>query len=775
MALKSELESKETECTSFEDYVALAQEALADPADQEYARHLLDQAETSAQMPADYVMVAEAAAKLGDNEFVAGIYQQAEDMCFEALEFAAVGHSLATHTDNKEKARELLERAAEEANEPEAFLQISGYAKTDLDNAELADQLLSKVDEKAKSLDDYRKLAHKLIDSGEKEMARTFFKKAERYCSGIEESIAYAADVKEIFDDTQWAISILDDNETSCQFPKDFTLLAEGYKTLTGSTERIEPLMQQAADFAMTGEEQLDLGNGYWELLQDKEAATTAYEKALPDLNDKTQLLDLAARIGADIGNSELAKKIFAKVEEKSSGAGELKKLAQTVHESLQDKTYAAEIYLRAAEGMNQPNDLMAIADDLVVQLEDKDKATDIYRNAFGVMESYGQYIKLAEQVNDKLGDKAFAQEILTRAVDTASGAPELVSAGGTIMAILEDNEMARPVLERAEEQVTSVGELEDVISAVEAHFPKDTEWLKLTKEKLELRKANQEKYAAFQQREEKADTFIRLIQLSDDVMQDLQDPFYARKLLTLAEKMMADQGFNFNQAGTLVEAVNSHLQDRDWCLKLLNKMAEECTRIDEIRDTARSATRNLGDGGAEQAKTYLKDWEQRISERDDVNGYDYTKLAGAVLEDLGDTKYAKVLLQAAGKLGGDRFFLAHMGELCIRVGEDSPAEACFRKAAESCKTPQQAAQLINRFTAIGVKPDLIKELYTGLKERMQAPHQRLAWAEGIIELFADKQWAASEFSELKSKAASEGERKLIESRRKLRFAHRLR
>ena len=775
MALKSELESKETECTYFEDYVALAQEALSDPADHEYARHLLDQAETSAQMPADYVTVAEAATKLGDSEFVDSIYQQAEDICFEALEFAAVGHSLATHTENKDKARELLVRAAEEANEPEAFLQISSYAKADLGNDELADQLLSKVDEKAKSLDDYRKLVRKLIDSGEKEMGKTFFKKAERYCSGIEESIAYASDVKNIFDDQDWALSILEDNETSCQFPKDFALLASGFKEISGSTERIQPLMQQAADFAMTGEEQLDLGNGYWDLLQDKEAATTAYEKALPDLNDKTQLLELATRIGAKIGDNELAKKVFAKVEEKSSGAGELKKLAQTVLESMHDKAYAADIYLRAAEGMNQPNDLMAIADDLVVQLDDKEKATDIYRNAFGVMESFGQYIKLAEQVDEKLGDKEFAREILTRTMDTASGAPELISAGGKIMAILKDSDMARPVLERAEEQVTSVGELEDVISAIEEHFPEDSEWLKLTNEKLELRKANQEKYAAFQQREEQADTFIRLIQLSDDVMQELQDPFYARKLLTLAEKMMMDQGFNLNQASTLVEAINTHLQDKDWSFKLLNRMAEACTRFSEVRETANVSIQNLGDDGIEQAKIYFKDWEQKISKRDDVNGYDYTKLANAVFEDIGDEIHAKTLLQAAAKVGGDRFFWAHIGHLCNRLNEERQAEKCFRKAADSCRTPQQAAQLIDRFSEIGVKPELIKELYIGLKEHMQAPHQRLAWAEGIVELFADKQWAVKEFDELESKATTEEERKHIDSRRRTRFAHRLR
>jgi len=98
MALKETLEPRESSCTSAQEFAALAREALADPKDKEYARYLLDQGESAAQMPPYYVAVAECALELDDQEFAMGIYEQAEEMCFDAMEFAAVGHSLRGHT-----------------------------------------------------------------------------------------------------------------------------------------------------------------------------------------------------------------------------------------------------------------------------------------------------------------------------------------------------------------------------------------------------------------------------------------------------------------------------------------------------------------------------------------------------------------------------------------------------------------------------------------------------------------------------------------------------
>ncbi|MCB1861586.1 MAG: hypothetical protein KDI47_07630 [Gammaproteobacteria bacterium] len=775
MALKETLAPRESNCTSAQEFAALSAEALTDPADKAYAKYLLEQGETAAQMPPDYIAVAECALGLDDREFAMSIYAQAEEMCFEAMEFAAVGHSLAVNTDQVEKAKALLQRAADEASKPNEYLTISGYAANDLKDDALAAELLAKVDANAKSLADYSKLVKTLIDAGETDTAKTFLKKAERYLSGIADTLSYAEQIKQLFDDNDWARSTLEEAESSCQFPKDFAQLATGFKNILGDQDQVKNLMAQAADYAMTGEEQFDLGNGYWDLLQDKEAALAAFKQALPDLNDKAALLNLGAKIGKEIGDSTLAKTVFAKVEQKSSGTTELRKLAQTVLDAMGDREYAADIYLRASETMDQPNDLISLAGDLAKQLEEKGKATEVYRKAFSRLTDFGQYLKLLEQVESNTADKDFCRDILAKAAEQASGSPELLSVCERVMSVLGDAKMCRPLLQSAEEQVTSVGEMKNVLQAVENHFADDKEWTALVQQKLALREANQAKYAVFQKRESKADNFIKMMQLTDDVMAELDDVHYARKLLDSAEKMMEAQGFDLNRAGSLVKAIATHLKDSDWARKLLASMAQQCRGFGDVRSVGRSAVRYLPDEGRELAKGYYQAWEEKLNSADNANGYDFTKLAAAVHQDLADTEGAKRLLETAGRAGGDRFFWAHMGELAGQIGDSNQASGCFNKALESCATPQQMQQVVNRLLTISSDTGGIRDLYAGAREQFTNPRQQLAWAEGILSLFKDGEWAKKEFDALATKMNGPGDHEIFELSRRAKFGHSLR
>ena len=155
MAMKADLEGREADCGSLQDYTDLAREALQDPKDPEYAKHLLAQAEMQCQFPADYVAVAEVAIAAGDKEMAENLYQQAEEFCMEGKEFAELANSLAAHTDHKHKARELLERAVKASSKPVEVLTYAGYAKSALADETLAASLMSRLGEQLKSLVDY--------------------------------------------------------------------------------------------------------------------------------------------------------------------------------------------------------------------------------------------------------------------------------------------------------------------------------------------------------------------------------------------------------------------------------------------------------------------------------------------------------------------------------------------------------------------------------------------------------------------------------------------
>jgi hypothetical protein len=119
MSLKSELEHLETGCKSVEEFTNLALEALKEPSDINYAQHLLDKAGNLCSTPFEYIKLAEAYIRGFKNiEKAEEFYEEAEDNCFEALESAELGHSIAVFIGNKSRASEHLMTAAKDAKKP---------------------------------------------------------------------------------------------------------------------------------------------------------------------------------------------------------------------------------------------------------------------------------------------------------------------------------------------------------------------------------------------------------------------------------------------------------------------------------------------------------------------------------------------------------------------------------------------------------------------------------------------------------------------------------
>lgn len=746
MATREELEAREADCDTAQDFAALIKDAAE--VDKDYAKELVDKAEMASQMPPDYVAAAEAAHAIGETDMAKNLFEQAEDMCFEPMEFAAVGAGLAATGLDKDKGAELLKQAADQASKLEEFLQISAYAKEALGDEELAASLLAKVEEKAKGLDDYLDLAKSVKATGNDEMARGFFDKAARYTSGLEDTVKYAQSMLDIFAEQGAAKGILEGAEGDCQFPKDFAELATGFKQMFDDNDKVAELMQQGADYAMSAEENLDLAQGYWSLMGDKEKAADAYAKALPELNDKAQLLGLAGLVAGEMDAKDLAKQMYAKAEGKMSGANELIKLAEAVIKDTGDKDYALEVYQRAGASLSQPNDLMNLGGNIVDQLGDKVTASPLYRKAFEALSDFGQYTKLLERVDEKLGDKEFGREILKTAAGVAQGTPEFLDLTERSMAVLGDQTFAKGHLDKAEEQVTSVGEMKNIVEMVKKHFADDADWVGLVEEKLARREANQAKYAIFQKREQNADSVIKLLHLSDQVMTELDDKFYAQKLLVEAQKKLDDEGWDLTKARMLIKGVGGHLGDMEWATKLLNDAAGRAQSFSSLRSVAEMAVQETADKEAARALVtgYLKDWEAKL---DGAGAYDYSKLAAAVGELAGDGAWAKSLLDKAAQLGGDHFAFAQLASVAGKLGDTEAVKGFLNQAAAAVSDVNQAGQLARRLAASGFDAEQVREAYSAVKDKLGDGKQQLAWAEGVINIFNDQNWAAKAYAEL--------------------------
>jgi hypothetical protein len=368
MARKADLEAREADCRTASDLIALAREALAEPADRDYARELLARAELQCQFPADHIALAEAYARgLDDADYAREIFQQAEDACFEPAEFAALAHSLASVLQAKDTARALLEKAAAEAKQPAELLVLSRYAQQDLEDEAFAKELLARVENQCKSVEDFRRLAEGLLES-DREAALALYRKGARYCADLPATAAYAEGALALFGDTEWARRILDEAETECQFTKDFVQLAEAYQRVLNDTERAGAALQQGAEFAMAGDEYQELARGHL-LLGQREAAAEAYGKALKEISDRAELIVLATALATEVGDAALAREAYRKAEGKASSAADAAAIARAVLEGLQDRALAGEIYDRASARFTGPADQSMLAGELLETL----------------------------------------------------------------------------------------------------------------------------------------------------------------------------------------------------------------------------------------------------------------------------------------------------------------------------------------------------------------------------------------------------------------------
>lgn len=777
MALRSELESRAASCKTAADCVALALEALAEPADADYARELLSKAEMQSQFPADYIATAEGFARgLNDTARAEDLYGQAEDACFEPGELAALGHSIAVTLGNKDKGRELLQKAAADAKDMQTFLMLAKYASEDLQDAELAKQFTAKVESQLKTLADYRKVAEALAGS-DPETAKALYKKAARLTSGIPGTVEYAKGLLDLFHDESWASKTLADLESDCQFPKDFVQLAAGYKQLFNDEAKARELLAQGEDLAMSAEEHIDQARGWVQVLGDKQAAAAAFERALKEVSSGPALLDLAKTILAESGDRDLAKKTYAKAETKMTSGSDIMKLAQAVIADLGDTELASQVYAKAEGALSTPADLMSLAGEVLKHLSDKARAGAIYRKAESKTTDLAGLVKLADDVMQKLADEDYARQLLLKAEKMDPRTLELLQLADRAVTALGDKELAMRLVKTAEDRVANLDEMRKVAAAVKSHFAQDADWAKRVDDKVAKREANQAKYNELQAREAQAATLKQYLQLVHEVMDQLEDPHYARKLLTGAENLLGKESYNFDKYRDLAMAVSQYLKDATWTERLFDQAAVYCRSFAGLQEVARSAVRDLADKelGRRLARKYAESWAGRLSQEARGSVYDYTKLAALAAEDLEDTAWARDLLRSAESLANEPLAAAHLAALVAQTGDAAGAQRVYAKAAELCGSADDFKRLAHWVMSKAGANGTARELYALGGERLKSPIEKLRWAEGIVEMFKDNDWARKAYDAIAPSFGTGADKRAYQASRKFRLDRDLR
>ena len=569
----------------------------------------------------------------------------------------------------------------------------------------------------------------------------------EAQCSGGADYAALAMEALQEPADVAYAKELMDRVAGDCQFTKDLAACAIVYKAL-GDQARAEELLGTAEDYCMSGEEQVALAEAKFKVLGDKAAAVGAYEKALKETGNLDQLIDLAKNVMNVIADSAFAKKVLEKAEAKISRAVEFSKLAAASAEHMLDKDYAAAIFNKAADKLSSVPDLLSLASEVTKTLGDPARAKALYQRALEGAADFAAAKSLIEAAK-QAGDSAFMQEALKRAGNLASATAEYIELAAGLAGV-GDKPGAAALLDKAEDAVAGLDEMQKLVDAVQAHLADDLERVTRVKAKLEKRQTNHTRYLEFQQLEKDATSVKQFLALAGRVKTELEDPFYAAKLIESAEKLLDGTGYQFSRYKPVIQSVDKNLDNTDWLSRLLDRAEENATDFISFKDmVVTSAHLHHRELGVSKARAYLAARESTLGQDANASVYDYAKLAEASFAATQDADAAGRILEGARGQAKDHFALTHLGRLYASMGSTSKADELFAAAAASCKSGDACIQFIDRLKGYALPADALHKWYVACGQGLSNPADKLRWAEGIADALNDKAWATQVYGEL--------------------------
>ena len=563
--------------------------------------------------------------------------------------------------------------------------------------------------------------------------------------------------------DAAYAKELMDRVADDCQFTKDLAACAIAYKAL-GEQARAEELLGTAEDYCMSGEEQVALAEAKFKVLGDKAAAIGAYEKALKETNNLDPLIELAKNVITVIGDNAFAKKVLEKAEAKVSRAVEFSKLASAAAGALNDKDYAAAIFNKAGDTLTSVPDLLSLAGEITKTLGDPARAKALYQRALAGATDFAAAKTLIESAK-QVGDAAFTQEALSKAGALASTTPEYIELAEGLMSV-GDKAGATALFEKAEEAVAGLDEMQKLADGVEKHLPDDGERVSRVKAKLVKRQANHTRYLEFQKLEKEASNVKQYLSLADRVITELDDPFYAAKLIEAAETMLNGSGYQFSRYKPVLLSVDKNLDDSVWLSRLLDRAAENASDFISFKDlTVTAAQLKHRELGVSKARAYLAARETDLAQNPNASIYDYAKLGEAVYAATQDAAAAGRILEGARGQAKDHFALMHLGRLYASMGETAKADELFTAAAAACKSGDDCIQFIDRLKGYALPRDVQRKWYTVCGQSLSSPVDKLRWTEGIADALNDKAWASEAYSELAGQMPAELSSRFAQSR----------
>ncbi len=614
MATREQLQNQEKNCVEVRDYVELVKKAIEEPRDIEYAKELLAEAENECKFTDDYILVAETYLKIDDVEKAIEAYENAEDNAFEALELGRLAHSIIENLKNQDKATEIFNKALKEAKNINDLKELINLLYLDLPKSELLKLAFDKASKSIKNLDDLYNFVKDLTKTNTV-VAKILLKNFEKNVDGIANITRFTTLIYDTIGDRDWAIQILDDAKDEAKFTNEFILLANAFARIE-HTEPIPSLLEEAKNFATTAEELYEVALSIWSLQKDQKLTTELLQKSFKAIKEKKTLANLVKFAFSELHNLELAKEIVNHLVNNSNSSDEILNYISLGLEVLNDSELTT-LHLKVSlNKIEEPKDLIKFALECYNKISNYTLAKEFFNKALEKSTKFEHYLEIIKNYHPLFGSDEFVDNVLRTCEEISTTTQEFIEIGKIYKEILNDMDNARRCFLTAEEIVASLQDMKLITEIVKKYFSNDEEWIALVDEKLKKREENQSKYDELLKLEKEAKYLNDYLLLVDKIFVEVDDKYYAKKILKKAKELLDYQYLNIENYFKLCKSILKYYKDFNWITSILNDVYKSKIKfINELELFLKLIEKLFDDKETSKnlIETYLNSWKIKV------------------------------------------------------------------------------------------------------------------------------------------------------------------
>ncbi len=795
MALRTELQSQESECKTCTDFVELARQAANETQDEEYVRELLDKAELNCQDPSEYVTLAAFySSQLDEAETARDLLEQGEEACFEAVEFAQVGYGYANILDDQEKSRELVRQAKEQASTPEEEQQIAELAvQPDPPNVQESSAAeaesftepstsngksmasrseLQSQENECQTCTDFVELARQAAnETQDEEYVRELLDKAELNCQDPSEYVTLAAFYSFQLDEAETARDLLEQGEEACFEAVEFAQVGYGYANILDDQEKSQELVQQAKEQASTPEEEqqieelatqsdtLDVqessaaeAEGFTELSQfqdlaekliksnEAEQARTALQKAERHLNSISEVVEYAKSFKELLNDEEEAVNILNNAEMDCQFPADYIELARGCMSIAASEDKIDELLAEAAQIVMEGNECIEVAQGYWELKQDSEKATEFYEQALQEVTNRDTLLEIAEIAVSTLKNNDLALKCYQTVQSKISSTADLAKLAVTVSKSLKGSEYASEIFTETEQKMSNASELvnlaESAVQTLEDPVRAESIYRKAI--------ANSDSFQVLEQILQSQSKTISNQEIYSESLHKMRSlPLTTRELLSLCQHAMSGNEFGefVDSALEAAEDAASGAGDLEAVEKLVAQIQPDNTeRLEQLQDKIERRRAN------ESKYAELQKRESRASD-----AMEYIRLAKDAMLQVEDLQYGRKLLDQAHNLLVQEVFDISKWLIVIKVALDvlkdlDLVESLAKDASSKCRhfsSAQTLAAFLIQLKEGNLGTKLSNHVLMNWEPKMESVADRIKFAKTIVDIAKDNTWAA--------------------------------